>query len=202
MEREAVPNPATTPDSLVAHHLPRWWGNRLMLSIDGAGLVILAVTYFYIWRNFEDWPPAKTPLPDLGVSTINVVLLVVSILPMWYVAHLAVRRDRPRVLGFWLLLCACFGIAAAVLRVMEFKAVHTRWDTDAYGTVVWVILVVHFAHILAGTLETLVMGILMCASPGIERDFVDITANAMYWYFVALSWVGLYTVVFLAPRWI
>jgi heme/copper-type cytochrome/quinol oxidase subunit 3 len=32
------------------------------------------------------------------------------------------------------------------------------------------------------------------------QHFGDISANAVYWYFVALSWVALYTIVFLAPR--
>jgi cytochrome c oxidase subunit III len=35
-----------------------------------------------------------------------------------------------------------------------------------------------------------------------EKHYVDITVNAVYWYFVALSWVGLYVVIFLLPRFI
>ncbi len=182
------------------HHAPRWWGNRLMILIEGFGFAVLVVTYFYIWRSFDTWPPTGTLVPDLGVSTINVVVLVVGVLPMWHVAHVALRHERPRVLGSWLLVCVLFGIAAAVLRVMEFKGVHTRWNSNAYGTIVWAILAVHFAHILAATLETLILGILMFRGPVEEKHFVDVTANALYWYFVALSWVALYPIVFLAPR--
>jgi heme/copper-type cytochrome/quinol oxidase subunit 3 len=171
-----------------------------MLWIEGAGLAILVFTYLYIWRNFETWPPSKTPLPDLGISTINVVVLVVSVFPMWHLARLALRREKPLVLGFWLMGCVLFGIAAAVLRLMEFKGVHARWNANAYGAIVWVILTVHFAHILAATLETFVIGIVMFRGPVEERHFADIAVNAGYWYFVALSWVGLYALVFLSPR--
>lgn len=170
------------------------------MLIEGAAFVALAVTYFYIWRNFDTWPPTATLVPDLGISTANVALLVVSILPMWYVARLAVRREKPRILAVWLLVCVLFGVTAAILRVMEFKAVHTRWDANAYGTIVWAILAVHFAHILAATLETLAIGILMFRGPVEEKHYSDITVNAVYWYFVALGWVGLYAIVFLAPR--
>jgi heme/copper-type cytochrome/quinol oxidase subunit 3 len=173
-----------------------------MLLIEGAGFAILVVTYFYIRRNFDAWPPSRTPLPDLGVSTLNVVVLVVSIVPMWHVARLALGHDKPRTLGFWLTVCVLFGVAAAVLRIMEFKGVHTRWDSNAYGSIVWAILAVHFAHIIAATLETLVIAILMFRGPVEEKHFVDITVNAIYWYFVALSWLALYTIVFLAPRFI
>jgi heme/copper-type cytochrome/quinol oxidase subunit 3 len=65
---------------------------------------------------------------------------------------------------------------------------------------VWSILTVHLAHILAVTLETLVLGVLMFRGPVEERHFVDITVNAVYWYFVALAWVGLFAIVYLAPR--
>jgi cytochrome c oxidase subunit 3 len=171
-----------------------------MRQREGAGFAILVVTYFYIRRNFDSWPPPRTVLPDLGVSTLNVAVMVTGIFPMFHTARLALRHERPRTLGFWLLVCVLFGVIAAILRVLEFKAVHTRWDSNAYGSIVWAILGVHFAHILAATLETLVIAILMFRGPVEEKHFVDITVNAVYWYFVALSWVAMYAIVFLAPR--
>ena len=200
MKRRPVLDVAALPQEGFSHHAPIWWGNALMMVIEGAGFAILVVTYFYIRRNFDTWPPTRTLLPDLGVSTLNLALLVVSIFPMWHVARLSLRHDKPRTLGFWLLVCVAFGIVSAFLRVLEFKGVHTRWDSNAYGSIVWAILGVHFAHILAATLETLIIGILMFRGPVEEKHFVDITVNADYWYFVALSWVALYVIVFLAPR--
>jgi heme/copper-type cytochrome/quinol oxidase subunit 3 len=195
------PLPPSNPyDQGFNHHAPVWWGNAFAILIEAAGLVILAVTYFYIWRNFDNWPPIGTLVPDLGVAMVNLVVLVVSVLPMWHVARLALRHDRPRVVGFWLLACVLFGIAAAILRVMEFKGVHTRWNANAYGAIVWSILLVHFAHIVAATLQTLALGIPMLRGPVDESHFAGVTANARYWYFVALSWVGLYAIVYLAPR--
>jgi heme/copper-type cytochrome/quinol oxidase subunit 3 len=202
MKRRPVMDVATLPDEGFSHHAPIWWGNSLMMLIEGAGFAILVVTYFYIRRNFDTWPPPRTLLPDIGVSTLNVAVMVTGIVPMWHTARLALQNERPRTLGFWLLVCVLFGIVAAVLRVLEFKAVHTRWDSNAYGSIVWAILGVHFAHILAATLETLVIAILMFSGPVEEKHFVDITVNALYWYFVALSWVAMYVIVFLAPRFI
>lgn len=200
MKRRPALNAAALPDQDFVHHAPTWWGSTLMMLIEVAGLAILVATYFYIWRNFDTWPPTRTLLPDLGVSTINLLVLLASILPMRWVARLALRHDSPKVLGFWLLLCVLFGITAAVLRVLEFKGVHTRYDSNAYGAIVWSILAVHFAHIIAATIETFVIGILMFLGPVEEKHFVDVVANAAYWYFVVFSWVVLYVIVFLAPR--
>jgi cytochrome c oxidase subunit III len=199
MKRRPVPD-AGLPDQDFSLHAPIWWGSTLMITIEGAGLAILVVTYFYIRRNFDAWPPPRTPLPELGVSTLDVAILVVSVLPMWYVAKLAQKQDRSGPIAVGLFLCVLFGIVAAGLRILEFKGVHTRWDTNAYGAIVWSILAVHFAHVIAATLETLVIAILVVAGPVGGQLAADISANAVYWYFVALSWVALYTIVFLTPR--
>jgi heme/copper-type cytochrome/quinol oxidase subunit 3 len=200
VKRRPALDAATLADQRPSQHAPVWWGNRLTIVIEAAGLAILIATYFYIRHDFDSWPPARTRLPDLPIPTLNVAMLVVSILPMWYAAKLARAREKANVTAALLVGCVVFGIAAAVLRIVEFKSVHTRWDTDAYGAIVWSILAVHFAHIIAATFETLSIAILMLAGPIEEKNYVDVTANALYWYFVALSWVAFYALVFLSPR--
>jgi cytochrome c oxidase subunit III len=200
VERHPTLHAVTLTDQGFRHHAPIWWGNRLVMIIEAAGFAILIATYFYIPHNFDTWPPARTQLPDLPIPTLNVAILVVSVLPMWYAAKLAVKHDRAKVIGSLLFVCVVFGIAAAVLRILEFKAVHTRWDANAYGAIVWSILGVHFAHIIAVTFETLSIAILMFIGPVEEKSYVDVTANAVYWYVVALSWVVFYALLFLAPR--
>jgi heme/copper-type cytochrome/quinol oxidase subunit 3 len=198
MKRRPVSDAAG--DQPLSHRAPIWWGNAVMLTLEGAGFAILIVTYFYIRRSFNTWPPSGTLVPDLGVSTLDVAILVVSVLPMWYVAKLVGQRDSVRMIGVGLLLCVLFGVAAATLRILEFSGVHTRWNANAYGAIVWSILAVHLAHIIAATVETLILSILALAGHADETHFAAITANAVYWYFVALSWVGLYAIVFLSPR--
>ena len=39
-------------------------------------------------------------------------------------------------------------------------------------------------------------------SPGAHREgSVDAHVNALYWYFVVGTWVGVYVLVYLVPRW-
>jgi cytochrome c oxidase subunit 3 len=200
VKRRPTLDAVTLTDQVFRNHAPIWWGNRFVMIIEAAGFAILIATYFYIRHNFDSWPPARTQLPDLPIPTLNVAILVVSVLPMWYAAKLAVKNDKVKVIGALLSVCVVFGIAAAVIRILEFKSVHTRWDANAYGAIVWSILAVHFAHIIAATFETLSIAILVLIGPVEEKSYVDITANAVYWYFVALSWVAFYALLFLAPR--
>lgn len=192
--------PVLANDDAFGHHAPKWWGSRVMIFVEGAALAILAVTYFYIWWNFGAWPPPRTRLPDLGVSSINLLVLAVSGAPFWNAARLARRHERPVSVGAWLALGALFGIAAIVLRILEFAALHTRFGSNAYGSITWTILAVHLAHLVAGTLQTLLIALVMLVGPVEEKHYADAGVVAVYWYFIVISWVALYTIVFITPR--
>jgi cytochrome c oxidase subunit I+III len=202
MRRRPIVDVAALPDHSFSHHAPIWWGNLLMILIEGTAFALLAASYFYIRRNFDTWPPTRTLLPDLGVSSINLVLLIVSVAPFWYAARLARLHERPARVGLWLLLGVLFGIVAIVLRGFEFHALHTRYDSNAYGSITWTILAVHLAHLLAGTLETFLIALVMFVGPVEEKHYTDATVMAVYWYFIVISWIALYAIVFVAPRFI
>lgn len=200
MKRRPVADVAVLSDHAFSHHAPIWWGNLLMIFIEGSAFALLAASYFYLRRNFDTWPPSRTGLPDLGISSINLLLLIVSAAPFWYAARLAHLHERPGVIGRWLLVGVAFGIVAIVLRGFEFKALHTRWDSNAYGSISWSILAVHLTHLIAGTIETLLIALVMFIGPVERKHYTDASVMAVYWYFIVVSWVALYGIVFLAPR--
>ncbi|MFL5528430.1 MAG: heme-copper oxidase subunit III [Gemmatimonadaceae bacterium] len=202
MNRRPVVDVALLDDHAFRHHAPIWWGNLLMVLIEGAVFALLAASYFYIRRNFDTWPPPRTLLPGLGVSSVNLLLLIVSVVPYWYAARLAFEREPPVRVGVWLMIGVAFGIAAIVLRFFEFGALHTRWDSNAYGSITWTLLGVHLAHLIAGTLEGFVVGLVMFLGPVEKKHYTDTTVMAVYWYFVVVSWVALFAIVFVAPRFI
>jgi len=202
LKHRPVADVSTLPDHAFSHHAPIWWGNLLMIFIEGTAFAILAASYFYIRRNFDAWPPPHTALPDLGVSSINLLVIAISAAPFWYAARLAREEAKPLVIGLWLALGVVFGIVAIVLRGFEFAALHTRWDSNAYGSITWTILAVHLAHLLAGTLETFLIALVMFVGPVEKKHYTDATVMAVYWYFIVISWVALYLIVFIAPRFI
>jgi cytochrome c oxidase subunit I+III len=48
--------------------------------------------------------------------------------------------------------------------------------------------------------DSAVLTALMFKQPLGERRFVDVSENCAYWYFVVLSWVPIYGVVYWLPR--
>jgi cytochrome c oxidase subunit III len=163
---------------------------------------LMIASYYYIRRNFDTWPPPRTLLPDLGVSTANLLVQLVSLWPMWYASRLAFAHEAPGRIGRWLLAVVAFGLVAIALRAFEFKGLHTRYDSNAYGSITWLILATHLAHLIAGSLETLLIALVMLVGPVERKHYTDTTVMAAYWYFVVGSWVALWAIVFVSVRFI
>jgi len=175
-----------------------WWGVIGLLAIEGTMFAILLATYFYLKQNFPQWPPAGTPPPDLVAGSINMALLLASIWPM-RIAHRAGLEEKRRPVWIALAVCAVIGFVAIALRGFEFAAMHCRWYSHAYGSVVWTMLGMHLGHLIASTLENVLLFLLMLRGPVERKHFVDVNVNAIYWYFVVLAWLPVYAVLYFAP---
>jgi cytochrome c oxidase subunit 1/cytochrome c oxidase subunit I+III len=176
-----------------------WWGVLGLITIEGTMFALLVASYFYLRQNFGAWPPLGTPAPDLAAGTANMLLLLASLWPM-RIAHRAGLGELRRPIWIALALCTLIGIVSLALRAVEFTALHCRWDTHAYGSVVWVMYGMHAVHLIASTGENALIGLLMFRGPVERKHFVDTNVNAIYWYFVVLAWLPLYLIIYFAPR--
>ena len=60
----------------------------------------------------------------------------------------------------------------------------------------------HITHLLTDWVESVVLATLFF-SPHVEgKRFVDAEENASYWYFVVITWIPIYLVIYWAPRWL
>ena len=193
-----VSNVTELPSTMYGHRSLMWWGTLGFIMIEGSTLFICAISYFYLRRNFESWPPEHVMRPALTVATVQVALMVLSNIPMRWVDRAARRVDlRPVQIG--MVVCTALALAMCVLRVFEFRDLNVRWDSNAYGTVAWATVFAHGTLLLLETLESIVFTILLF-SPNLEqRDLAGASDNAVYWYFLTLSWVPLYVIVYLSP---
>ena len=176
-----------------------WWGVTSLTFIEGTVFALLAESYFYLRLDFAAWPPAGTPRPDLLAATLNMALLLVSIVPMELANH-AAKDERRYLVGIWFLYATLAGLVALVLRAFEFPAFHCQWDTNAYGSIVWTILGAHTTHLVISTADNALLMALMLWGPVERKHFVDAHINAIYWYFVVGGWMPLYAMLYLVPR--
>ena len=179
---------------------PLWWGVLGLLAIEGTALAMVAACYIYLYGNFQSWPPIGTPPPALGAATAELAVLMASVVPMAFV-DFAARRERLRATRLALGVGVLFGMVSLGLRTAQFAgALNCRWDTNAYASLIWLLLGMHAAHVLTSTIENaLLVAVLRLHAE--RKDFVDAHLNAFYWYFVVATWIGVYVLVYLVPRW-
>ncbi len=186
------------PTCCFGHHSPMWWGTWGLILIESTAFALALAMYFYLRSLAAQWP-IDAPPPDLRWGTLNTLILLASLWPNQLAKRAAEQQDRKGARR-WLLVCLAFALLFLALRALEFSTLNVLWHANAYGSVVWLLLGLHTTHLLTDTVDTAVLGALLYADAFDERRFVDVSENAMYWYFVVASWLPIYGAIYLAPR--
>jgi len=210
--RKRQTTPGSTPairrgDALDVEHLPSygfgtrslmWWGTAGMSTIEGMGFALMIAVYFDLKSRSQVWPNEGTP-PQLLWGTLNVVLALVSAVPNIFADDAAKDRDLGRV-RFWMIVFLVIGLAILGVRWLEVNALNVRWDASAYGSAVWVLFGLHTFNVVTNFADSVVVTAVMFKTPVDGKRYVDIAENAGYWWFIVLSWIPIYAVVYWGPR--
>jgi cytochrome c oxidase subunit III len=181
-----------------SHRSPMWWGTLGMMAIEGTVFALAVATYFYLRSHSDTWPMTAPP-PDLLWGTLNLAIMFGSAIPNHLAKKAGEHYDVPGV-RLWIVVSLVFGLAFIAVRVMEFATLNVRWDSNAYGSIVWTLLGLHTAHMVTDWLDTLVLGVLFFTGPLEGKRFVDVSENSLYWYFVVWTWVPIYLVIYWGAR--
>lgn len=176
-----------------------WWGTIGFIVVEGFTIVLMVASYFYLRLNEHAWPPGRTPNPDLLIPTINTLVLLAVIVPMHWADTAAKKFDRRGVVR-GLAVAAALSAVATVLRWFDLLALNVRWDTHAYGSAAWGVVVLHATLILLDLIETLVLVWLFATHRAEVKYYPDVSDASMYQYFLSLGWVPLYLIIYWGPR--
>jgi heme/copper-type cytochrome/quinol oxidase subunit 3 len=190
---------SSLPASVLDSRSLVWWGTIVMTVIETLVFAITVAAYFYLRTNASEWPPEHTGPPALTAATINIVVLLVSMLPAVALDRAAQRRDI-RMIEWMLVANLVFGITFLVLRIFEFKALHCWWNSNAYGSITWTLLFLHTTNLVTSLAETAVVLGFFLTRPVDDHQFLDARLDGVFWYFIVVTWIPLYAVVFLVPR--
>lgn len=178
---------------------PLWWGMVGLVVIESVVFASLVSAYFYLGFHAAAWPPAGVETPDLLLPTAGLGILLASALVLRW-GHVGIARgNATRLTGGLATAVALAGVFLA-LRAVEYGALDYGWDTHAYGSIVWTMVGLHSAHVLAVVLKTLVAGALTVREHFTRARRVGIEIGGIYWYFTVAIWVPLYVVIYLVPR--
>lgn len=185
------------PTVVFGSRAPLWWGLVGMIAIESTMFALLIVTYFYLRGNATVWPPHGVDA-RLPIRLANLAVLLLSVWPMAKVSGAAARNDL-RGMRRWLIFGTALGLVVLGVRLALFADMSFRWNSHAYGSVVWTILGLHTTHLVAASAENLLFIALLYVGPIEKKHLLDLRLNSLYWYFVVISWVILFAVIYLDP---
>ncbi len=198
-EKRRVLDVSSLPTVAFGQHSLLWWGTVGFMVIEGFTTALMAASYLYLRKNELAWPPGHTPNPDLLAASLNTALLLLVMVPMRAADRAARRFDRPAV-ARRLSIATLMSAGAVVLRWYELVALNARWDAHAYGSAAWGVLVMHGTLLLVDCVETGTIAMLFVRGPTQRKRFPDVSDAAAYQYFLSLSQIPIYLIVFWGPR--
>jgi heme/copper-type cytochrome/quinol oxidase subunit 3 len=191
---------AHLPTHAFGHRSLTWWGTVGFMVVEGTFFALAIAAYFYLMAQEQSWPPPPFAPPNWVAGTLFTVVMLLSEIPNAVVKH-AAEHGKLREIRKLLLVMSGIGLVLLIIRGFEFNSLNVLWYDNAYGSIVWALLVLHTTHILTDWGDTVVLTALMHTRHGIEgRRFVDVSENAMYWRFVWLAWLPIWFLIYWLPR--
>jgi heme/copper-type cytochrome/quinol oxidase subunit 3 len=198
LEEGRVLDISTLPTFAFGQRSPMWWGTMGLMAIESTVFALTIMSYFYLRSHSTAWPMSHMA-PDLVWGTLNTFVMLASAVPNHFAKQAAEKLDLHKV-RLWMVVCMLFSLVFLGVRVLEFTALNTRWDSDAYGSVVWMLMGLHTTHLITDAYDSGVLTVLTFTGPMEGKRYVDVSENAAYWYFVVLSWLPIYAVVYFGAR--
>ncbi|KTD83500.1 cytochrome (ubi)quinol oxidase subunit III [Paenibacillus etheri] len=158
---------------------------------------------FLALRNQTNEGPSANELFHLPLVAAATFILLVSSLTSVFAIQ-AMHRNRPAVLRNWLLVTVVLGLGFLILEIYEFTQYVRHEDfgmtTSAFSSAFYTLVGFHGAHVAFGIAWiSILIGQLM------RKGLTVVTApkvyvSAMYWHFIDVVWVFIFTVVYLLGK--
>ncbi|MBT9568172.1 MAG: cytochrome c oxidase subunit 3 [Thiobacillus sp.] len=187
------------PDTTTEHEDEKYtFGFWVFLMSDAVLFAVLFATYAVATRGIGHGP-APAEAIDLRYVFPETLLLLTSTLTLG-LATLALRHDDRASLIGWLAATLVLGAAFIALEAAEFHDMATRGLTpqlSGFLSGFFTLVGTHGLHLLVGLLWGLVMLIQVVTRTFSGAVSLRLLRFSLYWHFLDLIWVGIFSVVYL-----
>jgi cytochrome c oxidase subunit 3 len=181
---EVRPNRAPDPTNV---GMVIWLSSELMFF---AGLF---AAWFMIRSEADVFPPAGVHLPVARTAAATAVLLFSS--GTIHLAVVAARAGRRGTAVRWLVVTALLGLVFLSNQAYEYATADFHIDTNAYGSIFYLMTGFHGLHVLGGVVFLLaIAGVVGGRSQAPAERTVEMAAY--YWHFVDVVWVAMFLTIY------
>ena len=112
----------------------------------------------------------------------------------------AIQRGNARQMQIWLVTTAALGLVFLGGQAFEFTEFYREGlsiHTNLFGTTFYVLTGFHGAHVTVGVLILLSIYVFSLRRPFTKKNALTIELAGLYWHFVDVVWIVIFTLVYL-----
>lgn len=167
--------------------------------------VVLFATFFGAYlalRNHTNYGPTGKELFELPLTFLATAILLTSSLTS-VLGILNMHKGNTQVMNRWFTITALLGYSFLALEIYEFYHYVNAglgFTTSAFGSSFYSLLGLHGAHVLFGATWILALVIRNRKRPVDEYTAPKYYVASLYWHFVDVIWVFIFTLVYLLGK--
>jgi heme/copper-type cytochrome/quinol oxidase subunit 3 len=160
---------------------------------------LISTYLIYKGKSLEGpYPRDVLNIPFTSISTFD--LLMSSL--MMVLALAAIQRGNIKQFRLWLSMVIVGGLIFLGGQVYEFTSfVHEglTLQKNIFGSTFFVLTGFHGAHVTGGVIWLLSILVLSFRGRFTQADSLDVEIAGLYWHFVDIVWIAIFTLVYLIP---
>ena len=197
MAEMALAQPRDLPVGPIHRQGVGWWGAGTLIASEAALFSYLLFSYYYLGAtNPSGW--VLEPTPALKLALPNTFLLIASSGAAWFGERGILKLNRAQ---------ALFGFGLAFLMGAGFTAVQLlEWHQRTYGlgessyaSLYFLTTGFHMAHVAVGLLVLAALFLWTALDYFSPRRRLVVSAGVLYWHFVDVVWIFVFTTYYLTP---
>jgi heme/copper-type cytochrome/quinol oxidase subunit 3 len=159
------------------------------------------ISAYVLYRGSSVVGPYPGDVFDIPYTSVSSFVLLASSLTM-VLALAAIQRGEIGRMRVWLLATALLGMTFVGGQVYEFTSFYREGltlSTNLFGTTFYVLTGFHGTHVGVGILMLLSLVSMSFTGRITPRDTMAVELVGLYWHFVDIVWIIIFTVVYLIP---
>jgi len=157
------------------------------------------IAAYLLYRDKSVAGPYPEDVFDIPFTSVSAFQLLMSSVTM-VLALAAIQRGNVRSMQLWLLATAFLGLLFVSGQAYEFTQFHHEGltlETNLFGTTFFVLTGFHGAHVTIGILILMSLFAVSLQGRIQQKDSLNVELAGLYWHFVDIVWIVIFTLVYL-----
>jgi cytochrome c oxidase subunit 3 len=158
----------------------------------------LFATYFNARASVapEPWEPPPGGHLDINLALVLTAVLVASSFTMQFGVW-AIRRGDTGKLRMWTAITLALGVLFLAGQLYDYSELGFGINDGVFGTVFYTLTGFHGAHVFGGAVGLTIVLARALRGQFSARNHVAVEAVSIYWHFVDVVWIGVFSTIYL-----